>query len=657
MSARRPVLRVERHALGVRISVLGQRVHEWQLGAVVLLTLAVGALTGHVHASFAAILAALAGLWLVAKDWHDLVPARRDTAAWRVGLHRRPHPLRKVRRADPLPALAGLGAVAVAVVNVVSAVTPNVAWRGHALLAIEPLAAIRLSHALAIPAAWILGVAGPYLARRRRRALYLAIGLLLLLAVLNLLKGLDFEEAAADVGAAGLLWLGRGSFCVEHSPLARRGGALLQAAAVVATSLLVAGTAVWIGAPRDTPVATAARATGDLLVWRTPPLAFHDELARLGLAIGILGGLTLVVGASILFRPLRGPEAFPDESTRGIAVDLVRRHGWDTLAYFKLRRDKHYLFSPDRRAFLGYRIENGVLLVSGDPVGPRDALPELLRELSEYADRRGLTIAALGVSRRNRPLFEQLGLRSLYLGDEAIVDTNAFSLEGRAIRKVRQSVSRLQKAGFGATLYDVSQLDEPTLAELESVAARWRGSAPERGFSMAFDTLRCRDTQDVRVVVARDAAGRVRGFLQFVPTYGRAAMSLASMRRDRDTPNGLTEFLVVRAVELMRERGVREVSLNFAAFARVIGSPHGVAERTARAVLLLADRFFQIESLYRFNAKFFPTWEPRYFLYDGFRNLPRAGLAALRAEGQLPRLPTIAARQGPSAKPLASAEA
>ena len=149
MRSRRPVARIERHALGARLYVLGQRVHEWHLGAVVLLTLAVGALTEHVHASFAEILAALAGLWLVAKDRHDLVPARRDTAAWRVGLHRRPHPLRKVRRADPLPALAGLGAVAVAVVNVISAVTPNVTWRGHALLAIEPLAAIRLSHALA----------------------------------------------------------------------------------------------------------------------------------------------------------------------------------------------------------------------------------------------------------------------------------------------------------------------------------------------------------------------------------------------------------------------------------------------------------------------------------------------------------------------------
>jgi lysyl-tRNA synthetase class 2 len=51
--------------------------------------------------------------------------------------------------------------------------------------------------------------------------------------------------------------------------------------------------------------------------------------------------------------------------------------------------------------------------------------------------------------------------------------------------------------------------------------------------------------------------------------------------------------------------------------------------------------YFQIESLYRFNAKFFPRWEPRYFVYEGRLGLPRACLAGMWAEGQLrkPALP------------------
>jgi lysyl-tRNA synthetase, class II len=628
--------RVERHPLGARLFLGGFRVHEWHLGGAILLGLAMGAVFGKVDDNLTATLAACAGLWLVAKDWQDLVPSRRDTAAWKLGLHRRPHPLRTFRRADPLPTLAALGAILVAIVNLVSALTPNVAWRGHALLTLEPLSAMRLSHALAIPASWVLLVAGVYLGRRRKRALQLAVAVLLVLAALNILKGLDVEEATADVLAAGLLWLGRGSFCVEHEPFARGRDALTRVAVLALGSVFVATTAVWIAAPEHASMGTVLRATGDLLTWQHAPIAFHDELGQLGPAVEILGVMALFACASILFRPLRGPRLLPDAATRAVAVDLVRRHGSDTLAYFKLRRDKHYLFTPDRAAFVGYRIENGVLLVSGDPIGPESALPALMRELSNFADRRALKIAALGVSERLRPLFEQLGLRSLYIGDEAIVDTGAFSLEGRAIRKVRQSVSRLEKAGFAVELREVSTLDESTLAELKRVSDEWRQGEPERGFSMALDELCCHEQADTVAVIARDSDGVMRGFLQFVPSYGRPAMSLSAMRRERSTPNGMTEFLLVRSIELLRERGVREVSLNFAAFARIVHAPSGVVQRVARRLIMFGDRFFQIESLYRFNAKFFPRWEPRYFMFDGFWNLPRAALGAARAEGQLP---------------------
>ena len=188
-------VRIERHPLGARLHLAGFRFHEWHLGSAILLALGAGAALGRVDDNLTAALAGFGGVWLVAKDWHDLVPSRRDTAAWKLGLHRRPNPLRTFRRADPLPALAAIGAILVAIVNLVSALTPNMAWRGHALLKLEPLAAMRVSHALAIPVAWLLLVAGVYLGRRRRRALQLAIVLLVVLAALNILKGLDVEEA------------------------------------------------------------------------------------------------------------------------------------------------------------------------------------------------------------------------------------------------------------------------------------------------------------------------------------------------------------------------------------------------------------------------------------------------------------------------------
>ena len=630
------MLRIDRHRLGPRVYVLGTRVHEWHLGVALLLGLAVGGLFDRVDDNFATAVAIAAGLWLVAKDWRDLFPAQRDSAAWRLGLHVRAHPLRAVHRADPLPQVAALTAGLAGLVNLASAATPNLAWRNHLLLQVEPFEALKLSHAAAIPASMLLLVTAPYLWRRRQGALRLALALLLGLTALDLLKGLDVEAAAGSVGAAVVLWLGRHSFCVRHDPDTLR-AALRRVPLLAAASLLLCGLAMWIAAPESAGFGTILRATGDALLWQVGPLDFHRELGHLDEAIGFAGLLTLVWCAYVLFRPLAVPRVLPGIEVRRAARDVVRRHGSDTLAYFKLRRDQHYLFSPDRQAFLGYRVEAGVLLVSGDPVGPEAAIPSLLRELSLFAETRGLRLAALGAGELVRPLWEQLGLRSMYLGDEAVVETGSFSLEGRAIRKVRQSVTRLEKHGYRAELVRLGQLSDAELAELEAVSVSWRRGDVERGFTMSLDELRREDHGDSLVVLGRDAEGHIGGFLHFAPSYGRAAVSLSLMRRRRDTPNGLMEFLVARGLELLRERGVEEASLNFAAFARFVHAPRGWGERVAGRGLLIADAFFQIERLHRFNAKFFPRWEPRYLMYERVQALPRVGLAALWVEGQLPK--------------------
>jgi lysyl-tRNA synthetase class 2 len=535
--------------------------------------------------------------------------------------------LRPRPRGDRLPPLVALAVAAAGLVNALSALTPNIGWEGRAVLQLEPVRAVLVFHTLALPASAALVLMALYVARRRRRAWQTALVFLLILTVVDVLKGLDLEEALFSAAVAALLWWGRAAFYVRHEPIrVRSAGSVAAGIGVGAFALaVVAALAV---AP-DAHAGLVAREAGDLLVWRDGPIGFHDELFGVPLAVGLVSAFALVSTAYLLFRPLAAPRSLPSPELRRAAAGLVRRHGTDTLAYFKLRRDSRYLFSEDGRAF--------VLLVSGDPVGPAEALPELIREARSFAGRHGLSVAALGASEQLLSVWREAGFRALYIGDEALVDTQAFSLEGRAIRKVRQSVSRLERAGFRAEPAELRALCDGDLAELESVSDLWRAGSPERGFTMAMDSLRCDGPDDGLLVVARDCDGHARGFLHFVPVYGRPAMSLSAMRRDRSTPNGLTEFLVARAIELLRERGIDEVSLNFAAFARLLYGPCNRTERLLGRIVGLFDPYFQIESLYRFNAKFSPRWEPRYLVFEWAGRLPRVGLAAMWIEGQLRR--------------------
>ncbi len=500
-----------------------------------------------------------------------------------------------------LPRLAAFAAAFVGLVNIGSALTPNIRWRGHLLLHYEPIQAIRMFHALALPAGAALLLVFPYLLKRRRRAWQAAIVLMLALGVFDLFKGLDFEETVITWGVAGALAFAGDAFKVYSDPMTLRSG-LRRAPLLGAGGLAIAALATW---------------------------------ASQGDAIQVLAATTLLTLAYISFRPLPGPRTLPGPDSRAAAAQIVQDHGTDTLSFFKLRADKHYFFSDERDAFVAYRIENGVLLLSGDPVGAPEAFHGLIEQLKTFAETRGLRLGAVGAHERLCPLYEQFGLKTIYLGDEAIIELDKFSLEGRPIRKVRQSVTRLTKAGYTAQLEEFDRLDAETLEEVEHVLELGREGAPERGFSMAMDRIDGDHAAETLLLLTRDEQHKLRGVLHFVPCYGRATVSLSFMRRDPDTPNGLTEFMVCGAVELLRERGLEEMSLNFATFARYMHSPETRIEHAIGWIAKKFNPYFQIESLYRFNAKFFPRWESRYLVYEGALGLPRAGLAAAWAEGQI----------------------
>src|SRR5262249_4212185 len=221
-------------------------------------------------------------------------------------------------------------------------------------------------------------------------------------------------------GALALaLWYGRRSFDVEHEPLKARSAL----APVLGTTVAVAvagAIGIWVAGGTDPSVRFAAREAWGLLLWRPLPAPFDDPGAPD--VVRALVVLTLVATAWTVFRPRRPPAATTAEERRR-ALGLVRAHGRDTLSAFKLRRDLEYLFSPGGEAFVGYRVSNGVLLVAGEPVGPDDAVTQLLADVRSFARSHGLRLGVVGASADGAARWRRLGLRALYIGDEAVVRT------------------------------------------------------------------------------------------------------------------------------------------------------------------------------------------------------------------------------------------
>jgi lysyl-tRNA synthetase class 2 len=261
------------------------------------------------------------------------------------------------------------------------------------------------------------------------------------------------------------------------------------------------------------------------------------------------------------------------------------------------------------------------------------------------ARRRGLVVAALGVPAEGLDAWRSRGFRAHYTGDEAIVDPVAFDLEGRSIRKVRQSVARLHREGYHMEMVRGRELTVARAGTLARIADGWRGGRRETGFSMAFESAAPDAARDDLYALAIGPDGEPHGFLHLADVPAGRALSLSAMRRRKDTPNGLNEFLIVETLAWARAHDYRSVSLNFAAFAAVLDPPGRLDRVTAleaRTLRRLSGRF-QLERLRSFSGKFDPSWRPRYAVYPSTTALPRVALAAMLAEAYL-ALPRRAAR-------------
>lgn len=373
------------------------------------------------------------------------------------------------------------------------------------------------------------------------------------------------------------------------------------------------------------------------LVGVVGPIKFTSERTTdlIAFTLGTFGVFTLMVPLWLYFRRVKPiPKMSTDE------MDVVRkliRHDTeqDSLGYFATRRDKSVIWAPNRKAGIAYRVQGGVMLASGDPFGEYSLWPAAISEFLREAEEHAWTPAVMGCSERGGEVWvEHAGMIAIDIGDEAIISVKDFTLEGRPMANVRQMVNRIKRKGYSCTTHKWSDVEAATRVELRKLAHEWRYGVAERGFSMSMDRFGEDHDPDTYIAIAW-LEGEIKGLLYYVP-WTTNGLSLDRMQRERGTDPGVNELMIVETVEWARSNNLDYVSLNFAAFRSLFERADkisaGPITRGTRNLIRFSSNFFQVESLYRFNAKFQPGWETRYVLYPRASDLPRVGWAALRAE-------------------------
>jgi phosphatidylglycerol lysyltransferase len=567
--------------------------------------------------------------------------------------------------------------LAVAIMGVIDLLSALLSHPPERLVALErlvPTEVLDSSRTFALLAGSLLLVTAWGLRRGKRRAFVAALFLCALSVPVNLFKAFDVEEATVASALMFALGVSSEAFRVRSRELSF---GMLRSRALWAVAGLLAYVAIgsWALEVRFGMAHTFAGAFADAfsrLFGVGDPSVVPAHLARaqqrlLTWYLGSLPLLSLTLAVTLALASLRPARHRRRHRAEAARVErLLREYGASSIAWFALDHDVDYFFSRNERAVIAYRFESDALLAIGDPIGPVEELGPLLAEFAEFCRRHDWPFAFFQARPELLRVYESLGWRALHIGEDPVLWTSRFTLDGSAVSQVRRTVRKAELAGLtvvqspaGEDPFEPGAERPGFVEELRAVSDDWLRArhGGEKGFCMGrFDAHRLRD---VWLLAAwNDAARRIEAFTTWVPVPARLGWALDMGRRRQDATPGAMDLLVVRAVQSARERGDAMLSLSLSALAMVPGErmcdagtpPVKVAPERAREFLMQhLARFYDFKGLFRWKRRFDPSFEDRYLVYPSALELPRVALALIRAQSPAGLLSYLPWSHGPRA--------
>ena len=431
-------------------------------------------------------------------------------------------------------------------------------------------------------------------------------------------------------GTVVVLLTGRSAFRARPDPaLARRAALWLLGGLIGAYVYGVGGLYVLDSHFRHPTTLVQALRESTRLLFLLPvatirPVSHHGtwfvDSVRVVVAIVLIGGI------AGLLRPVAARARHLQD------IDVMDRilsaHATTALAYFHHLPDKHLMFSDDHRAFIGYKLVGSVAVSLGGPIGPSDARDSVARKFLERCELNGWLPAFHQATPADVDDLAAAGLKSLKIGEEAIIDLTTFSLTGSHFKSIRSKTGKMEREGWTVEALP-SPIDDETMNRLRAVSDAWilDSGHRERTFTLGvFDEDYLRETV---VLVCRDPEGTIRGFTNLIPSYQSSNGNFDLMRRDPTAHLPVMDLLFVKMIAHMRERELVGMNLGLAPFVNVDGD--GVPDRALRLLYDYGGKAFNFVGLREFKDKWRPRWEPRYLLYRSDVELPEIALRVAQA--------------------------
>lgn len=505
------------------------------------------------------------------------------------------------------------------IINIISVITPAIHERVRYLREFIPVDAIAASNYLVLMAGAIMLLTAVFMIKGLRNAWIIALLLSLLSCFGHLAKAIDYEEATVALLVALMLWFSRKEYHIKGNPRMNTIGVMTALFSIVA--VLIYGTIGFYFLDKkhfdiDFNLGQSIRYTiqnyflvgsADLV----PASRFAKDFI---LTINFSGFFSMSFLFYTIIRPyiIKGC-ADPEELSK--AKLLLDKFGKSGLDYFKTYQDKMVFIPEGLDSFIGYRIAGNYAVVLENPVAETpEIMKQSIRLFDAYCNDNGLKSIYYRVPEESVPIYKSLSKKSLFIGQEGVVDLQTFTLEGGKNKALRNGLNKVTERGYKCTIH-TPPLKDGLMQKLKAVSDEWLISTDRTEIVFSQGMFVWEEIKQQTVITLENTEEKVIAFLNIIPDHAPGEGTYDLIRKTNDASNGVMDFILVELFKYLKSQNYLSVNLGFAPMSG-LDDPHTFSEKSMKFAYEKIRSFAHYKGLRNFKEKYFPSWYNKYLIYS-----------------------------------------
>ena len=505
------------------------------------------------------------------------------------------------------------------IVNIISSITPALAERVQRLQDFLPVDAIAASNYFVFIAGLFLLLTAIFMLRGLRNAWWIALAMSAVSCIGHLTKAIDYEESTFAAIICIILFFSRKEYIIKGNPKLHAIG--IWSAVLSMIAVIIYGTIGFYFLDKK-----HFGIEFNLLQSIINTLRNFVLLGNIGLApvtrfskdflisINVSGLVSLSFLFYTIIKPYFTKVSITQEEVDKAKV-MVEKYGNSSLDYFKTYYDK-LIFEPDGiNAFISYRITGNFAVVLENPVAESQAdMIQCVSLFDQFCFENGLKNIFYRVPEDSLPIYKEISKKSLFLGQEGIVDLNTFTLEGGKNKALRNAINKVVDEGYKSSIH-IPPIKDGLLQKLKAVSDEWLDSTKRDEIIFSQGMFRWNELKNQTIITVENTEEKVIAFLNIIPDFAPKEGTYDLIRKTEDSPHGVMDFILVELFRYMKSQNYSKVNLGFAPMSG-IDDPHTFSERTMKFAYEKIRSFSHFKGSRNFKEKFFPAWYNKYLIYS-----------------------------------------